>query len=137
MAQYPCDICGQRYAGKQNTIYPTLLSGSLEIRERTRLCGPDALEAMNWAVAAQDGGLLLTDDALCWACREAASSLALFLTCYVGGSEREDVYARLCTPCALREAGPRLYSPVKAPKGPPTGPLAPEMTQGPLGHVRA
>jgi hypothetical protein len=114
MAQYPCEICGARYSGKQNTLYPALLSGTLTIRERVRMCPSCCEAAMTLAVALQDVSELLSGTNGCGGCREEGAPLAMFVTAYVRGGDREDVYARLCASCATRMVGPTLYGPGEA-----------------------
>jgi hypothetical protein len=131
MAAIPCQICGQRYRGKQNSLYPALLSGVLQIREHIRMCPSCCESALTLLSRMQDSTIAVGSSPPCSLCTRDVPTLALFVTAYVEGAEREDYYARVCSRCAIAHVAPTVYGDGEALRPLDTALLLVETTPGP------
>jgi hypothetical protein len=100
MATFPCSRCGQRYAGPQQTIYPSFVSpeGTLSFKLR---CCPECFKAV---VQAPELDLVGTSveryDKACYRCGTADGYVAqVFAPYYEARQDRQDLYGRLCSVC--------------------------------------
>jgi hypothetical protein len=115
MATFPCSQHGLRYSGPQRTAYPALMSGSMTMREKRRLCADCFKQLCLWCVdnlyESSDGGVHELVD--CAVCQEPAD-WRCFVTVYDHGQEREDFYGGLCGTHAATEAAIALFGPEAA-----------------------
>jgi hypothetical protein len=111
MAQFPCSYCGQRYKGAQQTYYPALVHATLTIREKRRACPDCFAHVHEWVertlVPADGQSLNAPED--CMACGgELDGRIAVFLTIYAAGEDRDDWWGQICGGC-VPEAGNALF----------------------------
>jgi hypothetical protein len=110
MAQYPCDHCGNRYRGPQQTIYPALVNGGFSIREKVRLCPDDFNLAYDWMsnhlVDGNDPAQLGKE---CGFCAAEDPGVRIFVTVYQTGHDREDFFGLACSDCATKTAAVPLF----------------------------
>jgi len=109
MAQYPCDAHGARYQGPQRTAYPALIDGGETKRERRRMCSPCFSALRVWLV--EHAGLASADwnPYTCQLCGSESCPVAMFVTLYDHGEEREDWYSRFCAECGAGPAAMALF----------------------------
>jgi hypothetical protein len=112
MAQYPCDFCGNRYGGPQNTYYPALVDGGISVRRRARLC-PICLAGVDVQLLEQLEGPDRELDAEpgCAGCGAEETPRAIFVTLYRAGQDRQDYFGRCCRPCGGTQPDSRLTGP--------------------------
>lgn len=105
MALIPCSHCGHRYNGKQNTAYPSIVRGTSREGDKQRLCKACLDKLEGWMV---EGMFSVTDDwpekDYCAACKGPDPDVAVFVTLYRAGEDREDWFGRIhgvsCLPMA-------------------------------------
>jgi len=102
MAFIPCSRCGQHYKGKQSTAYPAIVDGNERESRIQRLCPRDFYDLCEWLAEHADDVLKQETRVRmgCGVCSAEPAPLALFVTLYAPGCEREDWFARLCEDCA-------------------------------------
>lgn len=101
MGVYPCEVCHERYFGAQQTMYPAVVEGQYNFRQKTRMC-PKCFESALISVSE-----LLVDVADrehqpiigCAQCLQAQAELALFVTVYASKADRQDYFGLLCRRC--------------------------------------
>lgn len=105
MAYFPCEHCGARYRGPQQTAYPALVSGVTSHREKKRLC-PECFASLdawctNHLVDTQgSSGLMPFDGMACGLCgSEDPLAWSAFVTLYPRGEPRRDLWGRVCADC--------------------------------------
>lgn len=109
MAQFPCDRCGQRYRGPQQTVYPALVAASRAVRKRMRLCPLHFDEVVSHMFLHEEAtGASDLHECSYADCREPAD-VAVFGTVYESGRERADYYYRSCVSHATREDAVMLF----------------------------
>ena len=100
MALFPCDKHGDRYAGKQQTIYPAIINGTDAIRERRRLCRDCFADALQeCAMKLGDATNPNLSNPACCECGVDEAAHPVFVTAYADGQDRQDFYGRLCRGC--------------------------------------
>jgi hypothetical protein len=101
VAMFPCDAHGGRYRGPQQTAYPALVSGTNTTRARRRLC-PDCFTSLiGWcADHLADASVDDMREDGCATCSADVAGVAVFVTLYAQGDERQDWYGRICTDCS-------------------------------------
>lgn len=115
MAQFPCDMCGQRYHGKQQTAYPAIVNGTYAERGKRRLC-PRCLEQLTeWISDHLVGSQDPEPVELCFECAKPEPELAVFLTLYRDGADREDWYGRVHSEPCRPHARMALFGSATAP----------------------
>jgi hypothetical protein len=95
MAQFPCDHCGARYRGPQQTAYPAIVNGTSGERMKRRVCPSCLLSLSGWMQDRLVPGDSPDAVTLCSACGSPDPELAIFVTVYRTGMEREDWFGRL------------------------------------------
>lgn len=113
MAMFPCDFCGRRYRGKQNTLYPAAVHYAAEYRVKARIC-TDCWAVYEQMITSLD---VINRPALeanaCAFCHAPDAGIGVFITYYCDGKEREDCYFRVCGAHLRDDVGPALFPPVE------------------------
>jgi hypothetical protein len=102
MAVFPCDYCGTRYQGPQQTVYPALVHNTHSVRERRRTCPSCLGNVYEWVQThlVPANGDLSSDSSVCVVCdKPEFPRVALFATVYRHGEEREDWWGQACRGC--------------------------------------
>ena len=113
MALFPCDYCGQRYRGPQQTAYPALLHDSASMREKRRACPPCFRAVLEWAQLGLDlvqDGYVVPEPTCCIDREPIDTHLTVFLTLYPRGEDRSDFWGKVCQ-VHLDTAAEALFGP--------------------------
>ncbi len=95
VAQFPCTRCGKRYRGPQQTLYPAIVDGADADRAKVRLCQDCLREVGAWMEQRMLPAEAPDAVTLCSACGTPDPTLAVFVTLYRAGKDREDWFGRL------------------------------------------
>jgi hypothetical protein len=109
VALFPCDQHGARYRGPQRTAYPAIVSGTVSMRERRRLCLDCFSALQSWCSAHLQDVDVIEEPRWCCQCGTDAETYAVFVTLYPGRDERQDWYGRCCGACAASAVGMALF----------------------------
>lgn len=115
MAQFPCDHCGQRYGGPQQTAYPAIVDGAQAQRGKQRLCPKCLQKLTGWIQERLVPGADPAPVELCSACAAPDPTLAIFVTLYRTGNEREDWFGRMHDGACLSPVRMALFGSTAAP----------------------
>lgn len=109
MAAFPCDFCGDRYRGPQQTAYPALINGTTRISRKMRLCPKDfdQLVHLPWLCPADSKPV--TAWGTCSICGDADSDWGVFVPYYEDRQPRADLWASVCDRCLQTHASMALF----------------------------
>lgn len=109
MAAFPCDFCGDRYRGRQQTAYPALVSGTDRISRKMRLCPKDfdRIVHLPWLSPADSNPV--TPWGTCSMCGALGADWAVFVPYYEDGQARADLWASVCDRCSATSARMALF----------------------------
>lgn len=96
MALYPCDQGNHRYLGKQQTVYPALVSHGEAERRKLRLCPQHMVDYLDDASQLLRDAYDDTAPNTCCVCHSDQVEAQIFLTFYANGQERQDLFGNTC-----------------------------------------
>jgi ribosomal protein S27AE len=99
MALFPCSWCGQRYQGKQASVYPAIVAGNAVIREKARECPKCTAALVEFLDAYANPAEVVPLSEDCSLCGDDSTEARFFVTLYPPKSDRLDYYGVVCAPC--------------------------------------